>query len=745
MRIRSHLLLLTAVVLVPGFLAASVAVTKVRESEREAALSGLRETVRATALIVDAEVQGSLGALTALAQSRSLQTGDFAALYEQAQAIDHKPDVWTLVLDATGSQIIDTSVPFGTPPPLASLALERVSKVLVGRQPAMSDLIIGPVAKSLLTTLYVAAKPGPAGNFVVAQAFSVDHWNRQVTRPQGRPDWIVAVIDRAGKFIWRSHGAETYLGRDARPELVAAAAASHSGLIRHATLEGIDSYDAFTHSEHTGWTIAVAAPVPTIEASATKAVAWLTAGVAVALAVALLAATLLSRTLLNALNAASDAARALGRGEPPQPPRTSVLEVNALNQALHDAARLLTQEKHARGLVEQECEQLLDNERVARAVAQDENVAKDRFLALLGHELRNPLAAISGASEVLARGPQDAPTQQRFVAVIQRQNRQLKRIVDDLLEVSRMLSDKIALDARPLDLAGCVLSGIESLRATERAGNYRWQVHTEPVWVCGDAVRLEQIINNLVVNAMQFSAPDGEIQVTVSAQTNHAVLAVHDAGAGIAPELQARIFEPFVQGPPVAGRPSSGLGIGLSLVRQLVQLHGGEISVRSSGAGDGSTFIVRLPRVAAPHTVPADETPADASAPGSVAAAQVLLVDDNIDARKATAALMRSLGYEVAEAGDADEALESAGAHPPDIIVMDLGLPGKTGFQVAVEIKSLPSMRNIPLIALSGYGGEPDRAAALAAGFDAHLVKPVNLAELARSIEAQLTLRRHRR
>jgi hypothetical protein len=174
MRIRSHLLLLTTVVLVPGFLAAGVAVTKVRESERQTALEGLHETVRATALLVDGQVQRSLGALTALAQSPNLQTGDFKALYDQAQAVDQKPDVWTIVLNATGTQRINTTVPFGTPPP-APVVAERVAKVLATQRPLVSDLIFGPATGTLLTTIYVPAKTSPAGNFVVAQAFSVDH------------------------------------------------------------------------------------------------------------------------------------------------------------------------------------------------------------------------------------------------------------------------------------------------------------------------------------------------------------------------------------------------------------------------------------------------------------------------------------------------------------------------------------------------------------------------------------------
>ena len=500
--------------------------------------------------------------------------------------------------------------------------------------------------------------------------------------------------------------------------------------------------------------------MPTIEASATQAVAWLTAGVVIAFGVALLVATLLSRMLLGALAAASSAARALGRGEPPQPPRTSVLEVNALNDALHDAARLLTLEKSARGSAERERERLLENERTAREVAQDENVAKDRFLALLGHELRNPLAAIAGASDVLARGPQDTPTQQRFVALIQRQNRHLKRIVDDLLEVSRMLSGKIVLDANPLDLADCVRNCIESLRATDRASHYRWQVRTEPVWVCGDPVRLEQIVNNLVVNAMQFSPQNGEILVTVSTDASHAVLEVGDSGPGIAPELQARIFEPFVQGPPVAGRQSSGLGIGLSLVKQLVHLHDGEVSVCSSGAGAGSTFVVRFPRVTATHTSTAAATQAGALPLGASSACQVLLVDDNTDARETTAALMRSLGNAVLLVDDQDDVLElsrrliaECGARVVtassasdafallrderfDLLLSDIGMPGMDGYKLIAEVRTALGLTAelLPAAAISAFPRDQDRTRALQAGYQAYIVKPVQPHLLVRTI-----------
>ena len=724
--------------LLPGFLAAVFAVQKVRDGAREAALGTLRETVRATALLVDGQVQRSLGGLTALGNSPHLQTGDFAAFYEEARALDLPPDVWTLLLDETGTQKLNTAVPFGTPPP-PPVAKARVATVLATQRPLVTDVIAGPATGKLLTTIYLPAKPTPTGQrYVVAQAFSVEHWRKSALQPQGRADWIVAVIDRNGKFISRSHRTDEFLGRPARPELTAAAAAGNDGLIRHSTHEGIDAYDAFTHSALTGWTIAVAAPVDTIDASATQSIIWLALGIAIALAAALLGASTLSRILINAMEAASSAARVLGEGRQPAPPRTPLVEVNALNEALADAGRLLAHEKSLREVVEAERSYLLANERSAREAAQVDNAAKDNFLALLGHELRNPLAAISGATEVLARREPDPQTLRRYLEIIRRQNRHLSRIVNDLLEIRRMLSGKIVLEARPLDLAECVRSCVDSLQTVDRGQQSRLMVDAETVWIEGDPVRIEQVVNNLVTNAIKFSPLGTEVLVRVQARGEQALLEVTDAGSGIARELLPRVFEPFVQGPTVPGRPSSGLGIGLALVKQIVALHGGTVEARSAGLGHGSTFAIRLPRIAVPAKTDASAVPAGVRQ----SSLHVLVVEDNADAREATAELLRVLGYEVSEAEDGEVALRLAAARVPDVVVMDLGLPHKDGYAIAVEFKASPLLRHVPLIALSGYSQERDRQASAAAGFDAHLAKPVTPETLAQTIEAQLARRR---
>ena len=291
MRIRTLLALMAVAILLPVVLAAGIALDQIREGEREAALRGLRETARATSLIVDREVQGSLSALKALGQSPSLKQGDLKAFYAEAAALNQLPDVWTFLLDETGTQVLNTLVPFGTPPP-PPIAAERVAQVLSSGKPVVSNLLVGPVTKKLLTTVNVAADVGPR-RFVVAQAFVVEHWTRTALRQNLPPDWIVGVLDRDGRFIARSHKTAEYLGQRARPELVAAAAASADGLIRHSTLENIESYDAFAHSSLSGWTIAVAAPVEAIEAPSRRAMQLAMLGLAVAVGAALLAAGIL--------------------------------------------------------------------------------------------------------------------------------------------------------------------------------------------------------------------------------------------------------------------------------------------------------------------------------------------------------------------------------------------------------------------------------------------------------------------
>lgn len=740
MRIRTQLVLMTVAVLAPVLLASSFAIEKIRGDAREASLRGLRETVRATALTVDRDVQGSLSALKTLGNSENLNDRDFEKFYKQAAALDQKPDVWTLLFDQTGAELVNTQLPSGSParPPSAAA---QVKQVIASQKPLVTDLFMEPLSGKHVTMIYVPAVAAGGKSFVVAQAFSVDHWRKAALNVDLPPAWIVAVFDRDGKFISRSHRRDEFLGKLARPELVAAAAASPDGLIRHSTHEGIESYDAFMHSSLTGWAIAVAAPVALVEEAAANAVYLSLLGVGFALLTAIAAVVLFGRRFIAAIDSARAAAAALGRGESPRPSRTPVAELRELNGALVNAGALLQAERSSRLAAESERERLLQNETLARETAQAQNQAKDQFLALLGHELRNPLAAISGATALLETAGPDKERTDRYLGIINRQSKHLTHIVDDLLDVSRLMAGKIMLERRPFDLAECVAHCAEALRTTDRAQGYVIDIRSAPVWVNADRARVEQIVNNLVTNALKFSPAGGRIEVAVAEESGAAVVSVRDAGTGIQSDLLHRVFEPFFQGPAPGNRLQSGMGIGLALVRQLVELHGGQVRALSDGLGQGSTFSFWLPDLVAapvPQAEPARQAENPTAASRVPAGRKIVYVEDNVDARATLAELLRMLDYDVTEVTDGASTLSAVRAVQPDLVLMDIGLPDMDGYEVARGLRADPLTCTIPLIALTGYGQVRDKEAAALAGFNAHLVKPVDPDELVATIEGVL-------
>ena len=734
---RTQLLIVTAVSIVPVVLAAGIAIHQIRQDEKEAALQNLKETVRATALIIDREVQGSLMGLKALGTSPHLETRDFKAFYEQAKVLNQPPDSWTLLLDSTGAQVLNTAVPFGTqlPPPAT---LERVSKVIASQQPLVSGALKSPLTGKMVTTVYAPTPAAGGKSFVMAQAFSLDHWRNTAMQGPFPANWIVAVIDKNGNFISRSHEAEQRVGSQARVELVAAAAAGNEGLMTVSTLEGIPSYQAFTHSPLTGWTIAIAAPVDSIEEAARDAVRIALVGMLLAITAALVAVVYFGRRFINSFESARLFAAALGEGRKLPAVKSEIDEVNELNHALAAAGVVLDSERESRRVAEEQTLRLLEDAHVAQEEAEAQNIAKDQFLAMLGHELRNPLAAISGATTLLEMPGADQDRLDRCHAIISRQNRHLSHIVNDLLDVSRMLAGKIVLVTAPLDLSDCVNKCIDALRATEAGRKARIGVQAQPVWIDGDAVRIEQIVNNLLGNALKFSPPGGEVQVRVEERSGRAEVSVEDQGHGMTPELMAHIFDPFVQGPAPADRLQSGLGIGLALARQLVRLHHGDIAAHSRGPDLGSTFTFRIPAIAALMTAP------PASRQAEPANRKVVYVEDNEDARDVMSQMLADFGFDVIEAADAKTALTLVEQTRPDVVLMDIGLPDMNGYELARRFKASPTVSAIPLVALTGYGQMHDKDAATRAGFAAHLVKPVDIDDVLRTLEEVLAVKKGR-
>ena len=362
----------------------------------------------------------------------------------------------------------------------------------------------------------------------------------------------------------------------------------------------------------------------------------------------------------------------------------------------------------------------LENAQLYRETA-EANRTKDEFLATLSHELRNPLGAIANAVAALdRRGASSEEAATRLRQIIRRQTHHLTRLVDDLLDVARAAAGKIALNRQPIDLSDVAGACVRSLRESGRAQQHRVTFRAESVIVNADPTRLAQIITNVLDNAIKFTPSGGSVDVDVLREEQQAILRVTDTGIGIAAEMLSRIFELFTQAEPAMDRSPGGLGVGLTLTRRLVDMHGGTITADSEGRGRGAQFTVRLPVEMAGTPPPA---PAVVSRDRS---RSILIVEDNADARDSLRLLLESLGHAVLEASNGIDGLALALHHQPEVVLIDLGLPKLDGYEVARALRASPGGSATVLIAITGYGQAEDRRRSKEAGFDAHLVKPVS-------------------
>jgi CheY-like chemotaxis protein len=348
---------------------------------------------------------------------------------------------------------------------------------------------------------------------------------------------------------------------------------------------------------------------------------------------------------------------------------------------------------------------------------------------MVSHELRNPLASISNAAHLLRLEKCAAPMHQQATSILERQLGSLKRLVDDLLEIARITTGRIRLEQETFDLRGVVERAVEGIRpkAMQRKHELSVSLPAEPLWAHADAVRLEQIIGNLLTNAVKYTDPGGHSWLTLERESNEAVLRVRDTGIGIAPEVLPRIFDLFTQANESLDRSEGGLGVGLTVVQRIVEMHGGRVEAKSAGLGHGSEFIVYLP-LSLPESSVLERTPPEAAQKAT--GLRILVVDDNKDAADTTAILLGHSGHLVRVAYSGPEALEAVLAYRPNVVLLDIGLPGMDGYEVARRIRAIPECKGVRMIATTGYGQEADRHCSEQAGFDAHLTKPVDLKQV---------------
>ncbi|HEX8478101.1 MAG TPA: ATP-binding protein, partial [Telluria sp.] len=362
---------------------------------------------------------------------------------------------------------------------------------------------------------------------------------------------------------------------------------------------------------------------------------------------------------------------------------------------------------------------------------QAEDVRKNEFLAMLAHELRNPLAPISAGAELLRTARGDDERIRQTSEIISRQVSHMTNLINDLLDVSRVTRGLAELDMQTLDIRHVVADAVEQANPLIHLKRHRLALHMPPhdAMVAGDQKRLVQVIANLLGNAAKYTPPGGDIALSIDVRAAQIVLEIADNGIGMAPDLVQRVFDLFTQAERSSDRSSGGLGVGLALVKSLVELHGGQVAAASEGIGKGSTFTVALPRM---HDAGMGSGRPDAgtSAREQPARLKILVVDDNVDAAEVLGMLLDASGHDVIVENAARQALECASLSCPDVALLDIGLPEMDGLALARQLRAMPGLAGLTLIAVTGYGQEADRQNAFAAGFDHYLTKPVDFAQL---------------
>jgi signal transduction histidine kinase/CheY-like chemotaxis protein len=558
-----------------------------------------------------------------------------------------------------------------------------------------------------------------------------------LTGQVGSPGSLTAVRDRRDILVARSREHQRYLGRGPGEEFkkkIGSARDSGETVFEIDSLEGNAMLAAASRVPTSNFTVLVAVPMATVAGEPQRIWRLLSIGSIALLAVALVISALIARRIARPIAALSKAAAELANGEPISPsPPSAVAEVSAVRTAMvrtSEALRERAAERERRLAAETAQAEAERRAQIVERLSRE----KDEFLAMLGHELRNPLGAIASANAVLDRVGNGEPPAPRARAIIGRQVQHLVHIVDDLLDVSRVTMGKIVLTHRPVDLFGIVRRSLENLETDGRTKDHEVRLHGESVWVDGDETRLEQIAGNLITNALKYTPSGGSIRVSVDREDGEAVLRVQDTGIGIQAERLPYVFDLFFQGERSLDRSHGGLGIGLTLVKRLTELHGGRVAATSGGVNRGSTFTVYLPAM---NTVQSQEIRPVSERGGDNRRVlhRIVIIEDNADAREMLTTTLELAGHTVWDAEDGERGIEQVRLRQPDAVVVDIGLPGMNGYEVARRLRELPGGKHLRLVAVTGYGQAEDRRRSDNAGFDAHLVKPVDPAQLERVLD----------
>jgi len=731
-----RLLLLACAGIVPLALMSGIGLHLLRQQHRVQTERVGLELARAIATAVDGELRSTISVLESLATTFALDGDDLPAFRERARRVLATQPQWAGVMlaDPAGARLVDTRFGAGSQlPPIAER--QSFDRVVRTGAPAVGSLAKGPDG-SFLFPVRVPVVRNRALRYVLTAIVKPEEIRDVVGRHGVPGDWVISVFDANGRRVARSRAHEENLGGEASPTLRALVAKQErAGFGETNTLEGERIYTPYTRIEPSGWLVALGIPTALVEAASYRSLAVYGGGILLSIALGSLAAVWVARSINRPMADLRGAAQALGRREAPRPSDTSIQEIRDVGAALVAASQ-------ERANVEADREALLLKEQNARATAEAADRAKDQFLAVLSHELRTPLNAVYGWARMLRTGQiKGEAATARALEVIERNANAQVQLVDDLLDVSRVITGKMRLDVRKVDLPPVVEAALDAVRPAAEAKGIRLQSVLDPRAgpITGDPNRLQQIVWNLLINAVKFTPRGGRIQVHLQRMNSHVEIVVSDTGQGIAPAVLPVVFERFRQADSSSTRMHAGLGLGLALVKHLVELHGGSVVAQSDGDAQGATFIVKLPLTIAaipPGPVPRIHPTASLTEPVLAGARldglKILVVDDDPDALELATAILEASGAAVRRCPAAAEALSALREWHPDVLVSDIEMPGEDGYALIRRVRALDAAEGgrTPAVALTAYGRTQDRILSLAAGYSMHIPKPVDPGEL---------------
>ncbi len=592
MRIRTYLLAFALAILLPMIAFAVAAVVALDRQQRSAMERGAVETARALMSAIDRELGGSIATLQALAAARSLARDDLAAFDDDARRVLSSQRHWRAVLLITpaGDVRVNTSYQVGDPMP-AIVDRESFEAVLRTGRPAVGTIARGPQGQYAFPIRSPVGRDGRLA-YVLTAALEPAAIATILEAQQIPADWVGTVFDARRNIVARTRGTAQYAGRSVSPEFLRLLDTGHEGWAITHTLEGVAVYTSFRRSAATGWGIGLGIPVQAVDAPLRRSL-WTIAGGGLALLLAAVAVSaLVGRRIARPIVALAASARAFGERPDAAPPTPThgAAEVEAVSRAFVEASALV----RARGA---ERDAALAAAESARAQAEAASRGKDEFLSILSHELRTPLNAVYGWVRMLQREELDAATRARGLDAIERNAAAQVRLIEDLLDISRIVTGRMRLDVHPVDAAAVVEAAAQTVRPAASAKALRVDVAiTRPLPpLVADRRRLQQVVTQLLTNAVKFTPDGGAIDVGVRGVDARIEITVADTGQGIAADVLPYIFDRFRQADSSSTRPHGGLGLGLAVVRHVVELHGGTVTAASPGIGQGATFIVSLP------------------------------------------------------------------------------------------------------------------------------------------------------